>query len=504
MSEQLKEQKIKKLLISNRGEIACRVIHTAKLLGIKTVALFTPDEKNAKHVQMADEAFSLGEGVLGETYLNKQKIISIARESGAEAIHPGYGFLSENAEFCELVEKAGIIFVGPTSEHIRLMGDKIMSKTKMQEISVPVIPGYNGNDQSAANLKKQAKIIGFPVLIKATAGGGGKGMRIVHKEEDFSASLESAKSEALSSFSNGDVLIEKFITKPRHIEVQMMSDTHENHLHFYERECSIQRRYQKIIEETPSVALTPEIRESICTDAVKITSAINYRGAATVEFILDEDGSYYFLEMNTRLQVEHPITEEVTGVDLVAMQILVAEGKKLPYEQEKISQRGHSIECRIYAEDPENNFFPTTGKIFVVGKSDLPGVRLDSGIQNGDEVTVNYDPMIAKLIVHAENRGMAISKMQKALNDYPFLGLKNNRLYLKKVLGSEAFKEGETWTNFIDEHPELFEQCEKRNFPVENSLYGMFCGGVFKKTNISQSNSSVEEFIEDELQKFRN
>ena len=303
--------------------------------------------------------------------------------------------MSENAEFCELVEKAGIIFVGPTSEHIRLMGDKIMSKTKMQEISVPVIPGYNGNDQSASNLKKQAKIIGFPVLIKATAGGGGKGMRIVHKEEDFSASLESAKSEALSSFSNGDVLIEKFITKPRHIEVQMMSDTHENHLHFYERECSIQRRYQKIIEETPSVALTPEIRESICTDAVKITSAINYRGAATVEFILDEDGSYYFLEMNTRLQVEHPITEEVTGVDLVAMQILVAR-KKASLRTRKISQRGHSIECRIYAEDPENNFFPTTGKIHVVGKSDLPGVRLDSGIQNGDEVTVNYDPMIAE------------------------------------------------------------------------------------------------------------
>ena len=354
----MSESVIKKILIANRGEISCRVIHTAKLLGIKTAALYTPEEKNSKHVQMADEAFDLGEGVLSETYLNKQKIIQICRENKIDAIHPGYGFLSENADFCELVEKAGLIFVSLTSEHINLMGDKITSKIKMQEIGVPVIPGYNGKDQSLENLKKQAKIIGFPVLIKATAGGGGKGMRIVFKEEDFLESLESAKNEALKSFSNGDVLIEKFITKPRHIEVQMMSDTHGNHLHFFERECSIQRRYQKIIEETPSVALNDELRSSICGDALKITSSIGYRGAATVEFILDEDGSYYFLEMNTRLQVEHPITEEVTGVDLVAMQIKVAEGNELHLKQEQVYQRGHAIECRIYAEDPENNFFP--------------------------------------------------------------------------------------------------------------------------------------------------
>lgn len=500
----MSESTIKKILIANRGEIACRVIHTAKLLGIKTAVLYTPEEKNSKHVQMADECHDLGEGPLSETYLNKQKIIQICRDNKVDAIHPGYGFLSENADFCELVEKAGIIFIGPTAEHINLMGDKITSKVKMQEIGVPVIPGYNGSDQSFENLKKQAKIIGFPVLIKATAGGGGKGMRIVYKEEEFLESLESAKSEAQKSFSNGDVLIEKFITKPRHIEVQMMSDTHGNHLHFFERECSIQRRYQKIIEETPSVALNDEIRNSICRDAQKITSSISYRGAATVEFILDEDGKYYFLEMNTRLQVEHPITEEVTGVDLVAMQIKVAQGKKLQIKQEEIFQRGHSIECRIYAEDPENNFFPTTGRVHIVGASDLPGVRLDSGILNGDEVTVNFDPMIAKLIVHAEDRPMAIAKMQSALNDFPFLGLKNNRLYLKKVLASESFKRGETWTNFIDEHPELFEACEKRNFKLENSVYGLFCGGNFKKTRGSSSEENLVDDFENELLKFRN
>jgi 3-methylcrotonyl-CoA carboxylase alpha subunit len=450
-------QVINKILVANRGEIACRVMHTCQELGIKTVAIFTQGEEDSLHVQTADESFCLGSGALSETYLNKQKILTIAKESKVSAIHPGYGFLSENADFCELIEKNKIIFIGPKTDHINLMGDKITSKKKMMEIGVPVIPGYQGDNQDSENLKKQANIIGFPVLIKATAGGGGKGMRIVQREENFFQELEAAKREALSSFGNDHVLIEKYITKPRHIEVQVMSDTHGNHLHFFERECSIQRRYQKIVEETPSVALDEELRIKICETAVIITKEIKYRGAGTVEFILDTDGKFYFLEMNTRLQVEHPITELVTGSDLVYHQINVSLGRELNITQNEILQRGHAIEVRIYAEDPENNFFPTTGTVKYIGVQRRPGVRLDTGIKSGDEVGVNFDPMVAKLITYASTREQCIEKMKKAIIEYPFLGLKTNREYLLNVLAHKEFIKGETFTDFVAQNKEINE-----------------------------------------------
>lgn len=458
---------MKKILIANRGEIACRVISTCQEMGIKTVAIYSEIEKDALHVQLADEAVCLGDGPLQNTYLNKQKIVQIAKDLKVTGIHPGYGFLSENAEFCELVESNKIVFIGPKTEHIQLMGDKISSKQKMQDIGVPVIPGYQGKIQDKEGLKKQARAIGYPILIKATAGGGGKGMRIVEREENFSAELESAKREALSSFGNDDVLIEKYITKPRHIEVQVMSDTHGNHLHFFERECSIQRRYQKIVEETPSVALSEELRQKICQTAVQISSAINYRGAGTVEFILDQDGSFFFLEMNTRLQVEHPITEMVTGADLVRLQIQVANGEKIQIKQNEIYQRGHAIEVRIYAEDPSNQFFPTTGDVYFIGETRRPGVRLDTGVKDGDKIGVNFDPMVAKLITYASNRNNCISKMNKAIKELPFLGLTTNRSYLLKVLNHEAFKNGETFTNFISTYAEL---NEVNNFDEELAM----------------------------------
>ena len=486
---------IKKVLIANRGEIACRVIRTCQEMGIATVAIFSHLESNALHVQLADEAIDLGDGPLSETYLNKNKIIEAAKKTGAQGIHPGYGFLSENADFCELVEASGIVFIGPRSEHIQLMGDKISSKQRMMEIGVPVIPGYQGEIQDNEGLKKQANIIGYPVLIKATAGGGGKGMRIVEREENFSNELEAAKREALSSFGNDDVLVEKYIRRPRHIEVQVMSDTHGNHLHFYERECSIQRRYQKIVEETPSVALDESLRKNICETAVKISANINYRGAGTVEFILDEDGKYYFLEMNTRLQVEHPITEMVTGVDLVALQLKVAAGEKISLAQNDIIQRGHAIEVRIYAEDPSNNFFPTTGTVHYVGDQVRPGVRLDCGIKSGDEVSVNFDPMVAKLITYGVDRNQAIAKMQLAINENPFLGLTSNRQYLKKVLAHDDFIEGKTFTNFISEHPELGEKTSTNRELAIAALANFLLKGQKKQGEDSLRVESDEDFF---------
>ena len=492
---------IKRVLIANRGEIACRVMHTCQELGIETIAIFSDGEENALHVQTADDSYSLGEGGLSDTYLNKKKIIDIAKEAKVCAIHPGYGFLSENADFCELVEKNKIVFIGPKVEHIKLMGDKITSKNKMMEIGTPVIPGYQGSDQGSESLKKQANIIGFPILIKASAGGGGKGMRIVYKEENFYQELEAAKREAASSFGNDHVLIEKYITKPRHIEVQVMSDTHQNHLHFYERECSIQRRYQKIVEETPSVALDNELRLKICQTAVKITTSINYRGAGTVEFILDEDGHFYFLEMNTRLQVEHPITELVTGVDLVQLQIQVANEEEIAINQDDIGQKGHAIEVRIYAEDPENNFFPTTGTIHKVGSQRRPGVRLDSGVKDGDHVGVSFDPMVAKLIAYSSSRDACIQKMKKAIVDYPFLGLKTNREYLLKVLSHENFKNGSTYTNFVTENKEI---NNSQVDELEAALSALvFLKGKHEAVLASSSSDEIYQMKED-FSNFRN
>ena len=446
--------KIKKILIANRGEIAVRVIKTARSMGIKTVTVFADDDKDMPHAWMADQSFALGSGTLKETYLNQEKLLKFAKDSGADAIHPGYGFLSENAGFCEAVEKSGLVFIGPTAESIRLMGDKIGSKIAVEKHGVPMIPGYHGPNQDATFLSGEAKRIGFPVLIKASAGGGGKGMRIVEKESEFMEALNGAKSEALKAFSNDAVLLEKYVTSPRHIEVQVMSDTHGGHFHLFERECSIQRRYQKIIEETPAPGMSPELRQSICQTAVQISKGINYRGAGTVEFIMGADNKFFFLEMNTRLQVEHPITEMVTGLDLVRMQILVASGEKLPYKQEDFVQKGHAIECRICAEDPDKGFMPTAGKIDRIGSPQAIGARLDCGYVDGGVVGVNYDPMLAKLITFAPTREEAITKLLQSLSAVVFAGIKSNRDYLRRLLDHPEFHKGHTHTHFIPQHAE--------------------------------------------------
>ena len=441
--------KIKKILIANRGEIALRVIQTAREMGIKTVTLFTDEELALPHCSAGDESYSLGSGALKETYLNQEKIITIAKKCGADAIHPGYGFLSEKSSFAKLVNDNGLIFIGPSPESIDLMGDKKSSKIKIQELGVPSIPGYHGDNQEISHLITEALKIGFPVLIKASAGGGGKGMRIVNKESEFKDALEGAKREALNAFGDDTVLLEKYITCPRHIEIQVMSDKHGNHFHLFERECSIQRRYQKIVEESPSPAVTPELRSKMTEAALKITNGINYIGAGTIELILDTDGEFYFLEMNTRLQVEHPVTEMVTGLDLVRLQILVAEGEPLPFVQSDLKQTGHAIEVRLYAEDPDNDFLPSIGTIKKIGKTTLRHTRLDCGYIDGNEVTISFDPMLAKLISWGENRNLAADKLCLALNEVVFLGLKTNRDYLRRILSLSEYRAGLTFTNFV-------------------------------------------------------
>ncbi len=443
---------IKKILIANRGEIALRVISTCKEMGIKTVTIFADDDKDLPHAFISDESYALGTGPLSETYLNQDKILEIAKQSGSDAIHPGYGFLSENPIFCQKITSAGLKFIGPSPENMRLMGDKITSKQEMESAGVPVIPGYHGDNQDSDFLQKESNSIGYPVMVKATAGGGGRGMRVVDCEENFLEELEGAKREAQNAFGNDKVLIEKFIPKSRHIEVQVFGDTLGNYLHFYERECSIQRRHQKIVEETPSVALSATKREEICKAALLVASSIQYIGAGTVEFMFDEKDNFYFLEMNTRLQVEHPITEMVTGFDLVRLQIMVAGGAPLPIAQNEISQRGHAIELRIYAEDPDNGFLPTVGKILNIGSSTINGIRLDSGYQNGNQVTINYDPMLAKVISWGSDREEAIGKSKIALGEYLFQGVKTNRSYLNRVLECQGFHKGDTFTSFLDDY----------------------------------------------------
>lgn len=493
--------KIKKILVANRGEIALRVLKTAKEMGIKVVTVYAEDDKHLPHVLFSDEAYSLGKGALSDTYLNKQKIIDIAHSSGSDAIHPGYGFLSENAEFAKLVESSKLIFIGPTAESIILMGDKIGSKKALEKINIPMIPGYHGDDQSVTNLAAEAKKIGFPVLIKASAGGGGKGMRIVHQESELLEAIQGAQSEALKAFSNDKVLIERYVVNPRHIEVQLMSDTHGNHLHFFERECSIQRRYQKIIEETPAPNLSDKLRQEICGTAVRISAGINYRGAGTVEFILAPDGHFYFLEMNTRLQVEHPVTEMVTGHDLVKYQIMVAQGEKIPLKQTDIVQQGHSIECRIYAEDPDNNFMPSIGQIETIGTPTLRDVRLDCGFLDGTDVGVNYDPMLAKLIVWGHNRATAISKTILSLEDVLFLGVKTNRDYLKRILGHKKFMAGDTHTHFIPDNKEALEPQKLSDESLANFIAALSFQEK-KQTSVSQNSTGTNPWKE--LSGFRN
>jgi len=441
-----------KLLIANRGEIACRVIRTARRMGIKTVAVYSEADAGALHVAMADEALPIGPAPARESYLAIPKIIAAARASGAEAIHPGYGFLSENADFAEACERAGLIFVGPPAEAIRAMGDKAAAKTLMEQAGVPVILGYHRADQSEATLVKAAAQVGYPLLIKASAGGGGKGMRIVEAASDFAEALASAKREARSAFGDDRVLLEKYLVRPRHIEVQVFADSHGNAVHLFERDCSIQRRHQKVIEEAPAVGLSEEMRLKLGAAAVAATKAAAYRGAGTIEFILVDD-FFAFMEMNTRLQVEHPVTEAITGLDLVEWQLRVAAGEALPLGQDAIRHRGHAIEARIYAEDPARDFLPATGRLAILAPpAETASVRIDTGVRAGDTVTIHYDPLIAKLIVHGADRTAAVQRLAEALSQYRIAGVVTNREFLYRVATHPAYAAGEIDTGFIGRH----------------------------------------------------
>jgi len=442
----------RKILIANRSEIAVRVINACKTLGIPTVAVYSEADKSSVHRRLADESVMIGPPPPGKSYLDMDKIIDAARRTNADAIHPGYGFLAENPLLAERCVEAGITFIGPPPDVIRLMGNKVAARTKMKAAGVPLIPGMSQTGTDLNAFKKTADKVGYPVLIKAAAGGGGKGMRVVQKAEELSDALEAARREAGNAFGDDSVYLEKYIANPRHIEFQILGDRHGNYTHLFERECSIQRRHQKIIEETPSVALNDELRARMGDDAVKVAKAAGYVNAGTVEFLFDESGNYYFLEMNTRIQVEHPITEMVCGVDLVVEQIRIAAGQALSADVQAPVQRGHAIECRIYAEDGENNFMPSTGKILAYAEPRGPGIRVDSGIMAGTEITIDYDPIMAKLIVHAPDRTGAITKMIDALKNFHILGVKTSRRFMVDCLEHEAFARGETYTNFIERH----------------------------------------------------
>ena len=442
----------KKVLIANRGEIAVRIIKACQEMGIKTVAIYSDVDKNAIHVQLADESINLGDPTPSESYLNIQKIIKIAKDTGSEAIHPGYGFLAENPDFAQSCKDVGIKFIGPSSKVISLMGDKIAAKTTMEKAGVPVIPGYHGLKQDDETLIKEGKKIGFPLLVKATAGGGGKGMRIVHSENLLEQSIEGAKRESKSAFGDDSVFLEKYLDKPRHIEFQILADDHGNVIHLFERECSIQRRHQKIIEETPSPIMTDSLREKMGKAAVAAAKAVGYTNAGTVEFMVDGNLNYYFMEMNTRLQVEHPITEATTGIDLAKWQLRIASGEKLTLIQKDIIQRGHAIECRIYAEDPANGFLPSTGTISKVEPPKGPNIRDDSGIYSGIKITPYYDPLLSKLVVYAENRIECLNKMKWALSHYVVLGVTTNISFLSEVIKHDEFIKGNISTHFIDDY----------------------------------------------------
>ncbi|HKQ46927.1 MAG TPA: acetyl-CoA carboxylase biotin carboxylase subunit [Phycisphaerae bacterium] len=445
----------RKVLIANRGEIAVRVAQTLQQMGIVAAAVYSEADRGAVHVRAADEAYPLEGSSSAETYLRGDKIIEIARRCGAEAIHPGYGFLSENADFAQSCADAGFTFIGPTPPVIRAMGDKIVAKKTFADAGVPVVPGATLESGTFDEAKKCAKKIGYPVLIKAAAGGGGKGMRVVQKESDLAAAIEAAQREAGAAFGDGRVFLEKYLTKPRHVEFQIFGDTHGNVVHLFERECSIQRRHQKIIEESPSPALTPELRAQMGDAAVRAAQAIGYTNAGTVEFILDESGEFYFLEVNTRLQVEHPVTEMTLGRDLVRAQILVAAGQPLLFSQDDLRQDGHAIECRIYAEDAARGFLPSIGTILRYVAPIGGGLRIDSGVGEGSQISVHYDPMLAKLIAHGRTRREALDKMLWALDRYVILGITTNIDLLRAVIAHPEFAAGRLHTHFLETHDVL-------------------------------------------------
>ncbi|TRX60860.1 acetyl-CoA carboxylase biotin carboxylase subunit [Fulvivirga sp. M361] len=444
--------KIKKILIANRGEIALRVMRTAREMGIQTVAVFSEADRQASHVRYADEAVCIGAAPSSESYLRGDVIIDVCKRLKVDAIHPGYGFLSENADFARKVSDNGIKFIGPSPEAIETMGDKLAAKSAVSKYDVPLVPGVDHAIMDIEDSKRVAEEIGYPILIKASAGGGGKGMRIVENTEEFEEQMQRAMSEAKSAFGNDSVFVEKFVTSPRHIEFQILGDEHGNIVHLFERDCSVQRRHQKVVEEAPSSVLTPELRKAMGEAAVGVAKSCNYYGAGTVEFIVDEDLNFFFLEMNTRLQVEHPVTEEITGIDLVKEQIKIAEGHELPFKQEDIKFKGHALELRVYAEDPSNNFLPDIGRLNRYVLPQGPGVRVDDGFEEGMEIPIFYDPMIAKLVTYADTREKAIERMLRAIAEYKISGVETTLSFGTFVLNHEAFKSGNFNTKFVEKY----------------------------------------------------
>ena len=463
---------MKKILVANRAEIALRVMRTARKMGITTVAVFSAADRNAPHVRFADEAVCLGPPPSNQSYLLGDKIIQAAKKNGADAIHPGYGFLSENAAFAEVVEQAGLIFIGPKSRSIEIMGNKLAAKAAVKKFGIPMVPGTDEPIADLAKAKTIAKEIGFPILIKAAAGGGGKGMRIVDKEEGLNEQMERAISEAETAFGDGSVFLEKYISSPKHIEIQVLADSHGNILHLFERECSVQRRHQKVIEEAPSAILTPEIRAAMGADAIKVAAACDYEGAGTVEFLVDEKLNYYFLEMNTRLQVEHPVTEMITGIDLVEQQIAIARGESLPFRQKDLTVNGHAVELRVYAEDPFNDFLPNAGRLKRYRPPSGKGIRLDDGYEEGMDIPIFYDPMISKLVTHGNSREDATQKMLRAIENYEIEGVATTLPFGKFVFEHPAFFSGKFDTHFVQNHftNEAIEKEQKEESAVAAAL----------------------------------
>ncbi len=442
---------IKKLLIANRGEIAVRVVRACRELGVPAVAVYSDADTTALHVQVADESYRLGPPPPVESYLHMDRLIAAAKQTGCEAIHPGYGFLAENGDFAALCEQEGLVFVGPSSRALKLVGDKLAAREMARKANVPIIPGmrHKGTDD---DIKGLAEHIGYPVLVKASAGGGGKGMRVVWKEQGLASALEAGRQEARSAFGDDTLYVEKYLVNPRHVEFQILADLGGGLVHLFERDCSVQRRHQKIVEESPSPALDPKLRVRMGKDALKVAKAAGYTNAGTVEFLVDQEGDYYFLEVNARIQVEHPVTELVTGIDLVKWQIRLAAGEPLGLQQQSLTQRGHSIECRIYAEDPEQGFLPSAGQIVYVNHPEGPGVRCDSGIYSGCDVPIHYDPILAKVITWGENREVARRRMARALEEFAILGVRNTVGFLCHLVDHPAFVAGSTHTGFIEEH----------------------------------------------------
>ncbi|WP_282162893.1 acetyl-CoA carboxylase biotin carboxylase subunit [Ulvibacterium marinum] len=459
---------MKKILVANRGEIAIRVMKTAQKMGIKTVAVYSVVDRNAPHVRFADEAVCIGKAPSNQSYLRGNKIIEVAKSLGVDGIHPGYGFLSENADFAEAVEKNDLVFIGPKSKAIRVMGSKLAAKEAVKQYNIPMVPGIDEAITDVQKAKEIAKEIGFPILIKASAGGGGKGMRIVEKEKDLESQMNRAISEATSAFGDGSVFIEKYVTSPRHVEIQVMADSHGNILHFFERECSIQRRHQKVVEEAPSSILTPELRAEMGDAAVKVAKACDYLGAGTVEFLMDADHNFYFLEMNTRLQVEHPVSEIIAGVDLVELQINIARGEALQIKQEDLEIHGHALELRVYAEDPLNDFLPSVGTLETYKLPTGEGVRVDNGFEEGMDVPIYYDPMLSKLITYGKNREEAIQLMIKAIEDYHIEGVQTTLPFGKYVCEHEAFRSGNFDTHFVKNYysPEALKESTEEEAKI--------------------------------------